>query len=363
MHPSRTALARAQRIVVKIGSRALSEQSGLISSLAREIAELGNAKRTFVIVTSGAIALGTSRLGYKKRPKEMGKLQAAAAAGQTVLMQRYAEAFGDRGRVIAQVLLTHSDLADRERVNNARQALASLLDAGAIPIINENDTVATDEIRFGDNDQLAAMVTPLVGADLLLLLTDVAGVLDDAGARISVMNGEAKIAALPSDGPGVGGMSSKVEAATTASRAGTAVVVGPAHHPNVIADILAGKDLGTLFPPHATTLRARQHWIMYTLRPRGAVIVDDGAARAIRSGKSSLLPVGVIGVRGEFGVGDPVRLMTAQGDEVGRGLARMGSTDAARAAGKKGAELEALFSQMSGEAIVVVHRDDLVGVS
>jgi glutamate 5-kinase len=278
-------------------------------------------------------------------------------------MQRYADAFGKNGRVIAQVLLTHADLADRERVNNARQALAALLDAGAIPVINENDTVSTDEIRFGDNDQLAAMVTPLVGADLLLLLTDVEGVLDEAGERIPVMNGEAKIATLRTEGPGVGGILSKIEAATKASRAGTAVVVAPASWPNVIADVVAGKDVGTLFPPHTSALRARKHWIMYTLRPRGAVIVDEGAARAIRSGKSSLLPVGVIGIRGEFSVGDAVKLVTADGKEIGRGLSRLGSAETAKAAGKKGPELEALFAQAGGDTIVVVHRDDLVGIS
>lgn len=362
MNP-RAALPRSKRIVVKIGSRALAGEGGLISRLAVDFAELDDGKRSFVIVTSGAIALGSGRLGYKKRPKEMAKLQAAAAAGQTMLMQRYSEAFGATGRVVAQVLLTHADLADRDRVNNARQALASLLEAGAIPVINENDTVATDEIRFGDNDQLAAMVTPLVGADLLLLLTDVEGVLDETGARIPVMNGQAKVAAIREDGPGVGGMQSKIEAATNASRAGTAVVVGPASRPNVVRDIVAGKDVGTLFPPHATTLRARQHWIMYTLRPRGAVIVDDGAARALRSGKSSLLPVGVLGVRGDFAAGDPVRVVTADGQEIGRGLARLGAVEVARAAGKKGTELAALFAQSDGDAIVVVHRDDLVGVS
>lgn len=363
MHPSRTALARAHRIVVKIGSRALASEDRLIAHLAEEVTHLQAGKRSFIIVTSGAIALGSSRLGYKKRPKEMSKLQAAAAAGQTVLMQRYSEAFGAKGRVVAQVLLTHADLADRDRVNNARQALASLLEAGAIPVINENDTVATDEIRFGDNDQLAAMVTPLVGADLLLLLTDVEGVLDEAGRRIPIMNGDAKIATLREDGPGVGGIRSKIEAATKASRAGTAVVVAPAARPNVIGEVISGKDVGTLFPPHASALRARQHWIMYTLRPRGDVLVDEGAARAIRSGKSSLLPVGVIGVRGDFGAGDAVRLVTADGEEVGRGLARLGSTETARAAGKKGPELEALFAHLGGDAIVVVHRDDLVGSS
>jgi glutamate 5-kinase len=257
------------------------------------------------------------------------------------------------------VLLTHADLADRERVNNARQALAALLDARAVPVINENDTVSTDEIRFGDNDQLAAMVTPLVGADLLLLLTDVEGVLDEAGNRIPTMNDQAKIGSVPSAGPGVGGMASKLDAAGKASRSGASVVIAPTMRPDVIADVIAGRDVGTLFLPHPAALRARQHWIMYTLRPQGEVLVDEGAARALRVGKSSLLPVGVLGVRGEFHVGDAVRLVTRDREEIGRGLARLTSADVARAAGKKGADLDAVL----GRDEVVVHRDDLVVIS
>jgi glutamate 5-kinase len=157
-------------------------------------------------------------------------------------------------------------------------------------------------------------------------------------------------------------MQSKIEAAAKASRAGTAVVVAPASRPNVVQDIVSGKDVGTLFPPHASALRARQHWIMYTLRPRGSVIVDDGAARAIKGGKSSLLPVGVVGVRGDFAAGDPVRLVTVDGREIGRGLCRMGAAEAARAAGKKGSELAELFAQTDGDSIILVHRDDLVEV-
>src|SRR5512145_2602989 len=179
--PAREALTRSRRIVVKIGSRALAESSDVREWLAAEIATLSVEGRTFVIVSSGAIAIGVKRLGYRRRPPEIAKLQAAAAAGQSELMRSYDEIFARHGVVTAQVLLTHADLADRERLNNARQALAELIDAGAVPVINENDTVSTEEIRFGDNDQLAAMVTPLVSADVLVLLTDVAGVLDERG--------------------------------------------------------------------------------------------------------------------------------------------------------------------------------------
>jgi glutamate 5-kinase len=361
MSTARSSLSKAKRIVVKVGSRALAGDRDLVAELADQVAKLDDGSRSFVVVTSGAIALGAVRLGYRRRPKEMAMLQAAAAAGQSVLMQRYSQAFEAHGRVAAQVLLTHSDLADRERVNNARQALAALLEARAIPIINENDTVATDEIRFGDNDQLAAMVTPLVSADLLLLLTDVDGVLDEAGERISVMQAGVKIGQIKREGPGTGGIASKIDAATKGSRSGAAVVIGPALRPNVIADVIAGREVGTLFLPHETTLRARQHWIMYTLRPRGDVLVDDGAEAALKRGTSSLLPVGVIGVRGEFHPGDAVRLVNARGSEIGRGLARLGSTEVARVAGKKGAELEALLGRSrDGRDEVVVHKDDLV---
>jgi glutamate 5-kinase len=252
MHPARAALQKAQRIVVKVGSRSVAGDDALVPALARQIAAHSSERRSFVVVTSGAIALGWSRLGYRRRPKEMPKLQASAAAGQSVLMQRYAEAFRTEGLVAAQVLLTHADLADRERVNNARQALAALIEAGAVPVINENDTVATDEIRFGDNDQLASMVTPLVSADLLLLLTDVEGVLDEKGERIAVMNEAAKIGQVASSGPGTGGMTSKLDAATKASRAGASVVIAPALRADVIADVVAGKDVGTLVLPGST---------------------------------------------------------------------------------------------------------------
>ncbi|MBN1607383.1 MAG: glutamate 5-kinase [Polyangiaceae bacterium] len=357
-----SALHRAswRRVVVKIGSSSLAGEQDGVGQLAEQVARLSRERRSFVIVSSGAIAIGCERLGYRTRPKDMGKLQAAAAAGQSVLMRRYDEALAQGGLVAAQVLLTHGDLADRERLNNAREALGALIDAGAVPIVNENDTVATEEIRFGDNDQLAAMVVPLVGADLLVLLTDVDGVLDDRGRRIREMTDEVALAQLSNrNGLGSGGMASKVSAARKASQSGASVVIAPARRPGVLGEILAGKDVGTRFRPTSRALRARKHWIAYTLRPRGDVLLDAGAVRAVSSGRSSLLPVGVLGVRGEFNPGDAVRLVAADGSEVARGLTRLGAMDVARAAGKKGRDLELVFGAHAAE-IVIVHKDDLV---
>jgi len=330
---NRASITRARRIVVKIGSSTLVADEAAAAQLATELAGYSSKGYSFVLVTSGAIAIGCKRLGYRTRPKEIPKLQAAAAAGQSILMRRWDEACAAAGLIAAQVLLTHADLADRERANNAREALGELLDVGAIPVINENDTVATDEIRFGDNDQLAGMVTPLVGADLLILLTDVEGVLDSDGKRISVFS-----------------------AAKMATRSGACVVISQLH---AIKQVLAGKDVGTYLPSGNKALRARKHWIAYTLRARGAILLDDGATRAIVGGKSSLLPVGVVGVRGDFLPGDAVELLALNGAVVGRGLTRLGTADVARYSGKKSSDLATLFSSAQAD-IVVVHKDDLV---
>lgn len=365
MSNSRAQLLPARRVVVKIGSSSLTVDDGAASRLAQEVGGLMKKGYSFAIVTSGAIAIGCGRLGYRTRPKEMARLQAAAAAGQSVLMRRYDEAFGQVGVTAAQVLLTHADLAERDRANNARQALAALLDAGAVPIINENDTVATEEIRFGDNDQLSAMVAPLIGADVVILLTDVEGVLDDKGKRISVLREDSQVGSVESvDGKtaikmGTGGMSSKIDAARKGARSGASVVIASARKPGTISQVLAGQDVGTLVPVSSRALRARKHWIAYTLRPKGAILVDDGAVKVLAKGKSSLLPVGVLGVRGEFHPGDAVSLVGADGREVGRGLSRLSSGDAARSAGRKGESLDQLFGERAKE-LVVVHKDDLV---
>jgi glutamate 5-kinase len=319
----------------------------------------------FVVVSSGAIALGMNKLGYRVRPKEIAKLQAAAAAGQSLLMRVYEEAFGARGLSVAQVLLTHGDLADRVRANNARAALGALLEAGAVPILNENDSVAVDEIkdaagRFGDNDQLAAMVAPLVDADLVVLLSDVEGLLDGGGRRVAIVH-DVTTDALPhvrkSSGTlGSGGMASKVEAARRASLAGANVVVADARAPRTLNAILAGEDVGTLFVAARERLSAKKYWIAFTLRPRGDIILDRGAAAAVSAKGKSLLSVGVLGVRGDFRSGDAVRVVDVDGHEIARGLARCGAGDAAMVAGKARDELPEELSELA----VLVHADELV---
>ena len=352
MSALRAALVRARRIVVKVGSRALAADPELPARLGAQIAEQSSDRRAFVVVSSGAIALGGARLGYRTRPREMARLQAAAAAGQSVLMRRWEEGLAGHGLTAAQVLLTHADLEERDRVNNARQALAALLEAGAVPIVNENDTVSTEEIAFGDNDQLAAMMVPLVGADLLVLLTDVDGVLDAGGRVIPLLADETVVAEIAASGGrvGSGGIASKLDAAKKATLFGASVVIGPARRADVLRDIVCGESVGTLLAPRQTALKARKHWIAFTLRPKGTVLLDAGAARAIRAGKGSLLPVGVLGVRGQWNAGDPVRLVSPAGEEIGRGLCRLSALDVARVAGLK------------GEAIII-HRDDLVTTS
>ncbi len=356
----RKALGKARRIIVKIGSNALAEHPELIPSIAAEVADLTRKGLSFVIVSSGAVALGWRRLGYRRRPHEMGKLRAAAAAGQSVLMNRYAEAFGAHELGVAQVLLTHSDLSKRTSLNNARASFSALLEAGAIPIVNENDTVSTAEIRFGDNDQLAAMVAPLLGADLLILLSNVDGVLDQAGERISVFDAAAEVFQhrVAEGAQGTGGMVSKVEAARKACRSGARAVIAHAHTPQVLHQLIDGEDVGTLFEPRGNALRARKHWIAYTLRPRGTLIVDQGAVLALRSGKKSLLPIGVLGVRGQFDPGDAVRLVAPNGDEVARGLSRLSSLEAARVAGASRDSPTPLDPK--DPPAVIVHKDDLV---
>ncbi len=356
---ARAAVGRARRVVVKIGSRTLAtEGAPIFNRLAAAVA--GRRDSAFVIVSSGAIALGIRKLGYRVRPKEMAKLQAAAAAGQSLLMQAYEEAFAALDLAVAQVLLTHADLADRTRSNNARAALGALLEAGAVPILNENDSVAVDEIKFGDNDQLAAMVAPMVDADLVVLLSDVEGLLDAEGKRVplvtDVLRQAVPLVRKSSSAVGSGGMASKVEAARRATLAGANVVVADARDPGTLEAVLAGKDVGTLFAAAPERLSAKKYWIAFTLRPRGDLVLDPGAARAVLAKGKSVLSVGVLGVRGDFRAGDAVRLIDAAGSEIARGLARCSAADAARAAGKTREELPEEVAALA----ILVHADDLV---
>jgi glutamate 5-kinase len=360
MADARSSVARARRVVVKIGSRTLAGDADVFERLAASID--GHRGASFVVVSSGAIALGMKKLGYRARPKEMARLQAAAAAGQSVLMRAYEEAFAARSIAVAQVLLTHADLADRTRSNNARAALGALLEAGAVPILNENDSVAVDEIKFGDNDQLAAMVAPLVDAELVVLLSDVEGLLDGAGTRIPVVR-DVAAEALPhvrrsatGAGVGSGGMASKVEAARRATLAGANVVVADARAPGVLDAVLAGEDVGTLFVGARDRLSAKKYWIAFTLRPRGDLVLDRGATEVVRAKGKSVLSVGVLGVRGDFRAGDAVRIVDAEGREIARGLARCGAGDAAMVAGRAREELPVELAELA----VLVHADELV---
>jgi glutamate 5-kinase len=382
--PRRSALlGRARRVVVKVGSGVLTRggvglQARVISRLASELCALRKSGLEVVLVSSGAIAAGSHRLGFDRRPSDLAGKQAAAAVGQTHLIWMYERAFARHRQKAAQILLTREDLADRQRFLNARHTLFEILRLGALPIINENDSVAVEEIQFGDNDHLSALVTNLAEADLLIILTDIDGLYDrdprrhpDA-RRIEEMEaegaegaaggsggapGRSPDAAGPS-GFGVGGMRSKVEAARQAAAYGVPTIIASGREPGVMAAILEGRALGTLVRPRAQALGSRKHWIAYTLRPMGSILVDPGAERAIVRGGKSLLATGVRGLRGTFGVGDCVAIATEAGREFARGMASYSSAELERIKGLKSAAIEATLGYRNGDE--VVHRDDLV---
>ena len=358
---TRTALSDCKRIVVKIGSRALCADGGRFEQVAKQVAAQVMAGRRLVLVSSGAVALGRERLGLTERPKKIALLQAAAATGQSLLMRAYEDAFAPLGIHVAQVLLTHDAVTDRDRYLHARQAIDELLKLGVVPIINENDTVSIDELRFGDNDQLAAMVCTLVGADLLILLSDVVGILDDKNERISLVHDVSEIDRFirpPEGDVGLGGMQSKVEAARRATLHGLPVVIGPAGSSNFLDALMRGDDVGTLLLPHGSPLASRKHWIAYTLKPRGRIVVDAGACRALEKRNSSLLPAGIVSVTGSFKVGDSVSIVSESGKELARGLARYSAEDVKLLAGGHSQQIAERIGNHTGDE--VVHRDDIV---
>jgi len=358
---TRSVLRDCKRLVVKIGSRALCAEGGRFADVASQVATQVEAGRKVVLVSSGAVALGRARLGLTERPKKVSLLQAAAATGQSLLMRAYEDAFEPLGIHVAQVLLTHDAVTDRDRYLHARQAIDELLRLGVVPIINENDTVSIDELRFGDNDQLAAMVCTLVGADLLVLLSDVVGILDDQEARISLVREVADIEHFikPPEGDiGLGGMQSKVEAARRATLHGLPVVVGPAASSRFLNELMQGDDVGTLLLPHGSPLPSRKHWIAYTLKPQGRIVVDAGACRALEQRHASLLPAGIVSTTGSFKVGDAVLIVNESGKEVARGLARYGADAVNRLAGGHSQQIAERIGAHAGDEIV--HRDDIV---
>ena len=370
----RSSFARCRRPVIKIGSTVLAGTGGKAgpSSLDRQkfarlcddLAVLAQG-RTPVVVSSGAVVLGVERLGLSQRPKEMALKQAAAAVGQSRLMRLYDDELESRGLRCAQVLLTHADIADRGRYLNSRRALAELLARSVVPVINENDTVSVEEIKFGDNDALAGMVVDLVEADLLVILTDAGGLYgadprkNPSAERIPyVERVTAAVEALAGgeSDVGTGGMVTKLRAARRASEAGVPCAIVPGE-PGVLQQLLRGEDVGTVIAPQGERHGLRKRW-MLDLKTRGELRVDDGARLALIDRKKSLLPSGVREVRGSFASGDPVEISSLDGTPFARGLAVYSADEVRRILGRRSAEIEAALGYRLLDC--VVHRDDLV---
>lgn len=373
----REILSRTRRIVVKLGSSVLTTSSGVsaqqIGRISAELCALVEEGYQVVVVTSGARAAGLVHLGLTGIPKKIPEQQAAAAIGQIRLMALYERFFSEFGKHVGQVLLTADDLRDRTRYLNAERTLAHLLRHGVIPIVNENDSVAVDELKFGDNDRLSALVAGLVRADLLVILTDVDGlydgdprngdhvplieVVEDVEARI-----ESGIGGGAGSSVGTGGMASKLLAARSASHRGIATVVASGMKAGVLARIIdPGDSTGTLFLPRSTPLGSRKHWIAHGLPVTGSLVLDAGAVTAVATKGSSLLPAGIADVRGEFRRGDCVRCIDADGREWARGLASYNSDECRLICGKASANIEATLGYHASDE--VIHRDDMAVLS
>jgi glutamate 5-kinase len=361
-------------IVVKVGSSTVADdhlhiRRRLLAGLVADIAELTHSGRRLVLVSSGAIACGQSVLGVVERPRQVPALQAASAVGQGRLFAHYARLFGEHELTAAQVLLTSEDFARRSSYVNARNTLRRLLSWGVVPVVNENDTTATDEIRFGDNDILAAQVAIMIRADLLVLLTDQEGLYTmdprrhGAAELVRRVSDPAQLTALDvgdASRRGAGGMRGKTAAALMAAAANVRTVIASGFRPGVLAAAAAGEEVGTQVVARATSASAFKLWLRYAKPVRGTLEVDAGAARALAQGGSSLLPVGVRAVHGAFAAGDAVAIVGPLGDEVARGLTTMSARDLRRVRGLRSDELRALNPQLEDE---VVHRDRLVLVA
>lgn len=366
-------LKTVKRVVIKIGSRVLTDSDGaldmaVIGRICDEIAMLRDQGLQVVVVSSGAVAAGRSELGLMDKPRTIPHKQAAAAVGQTRLMQAYETSFTPHNLKTAQVLLTSEDLGSRQRFLNARATLDALLGFGIIPIINENDTVVVDEIKFGDNDNLSALVTNVAEAHLLLILTDIEGfytadpTTDPEATLIPLIKAVTRDVERAAGGSGstvgTGGMATKVAAAKKAGKNGVATIMVSGKKKGIITAALHGEEVGTLFLPSDTGLNRRKHWIAYTLKPSGKIVVDDGARNALLKKGKSLLPSGVVKVEGKFERGACVRLTGLDGVEFARGLSDYSSNESSRLIGCKSPEIESILGYHYGD--VIIHRDNLV---
>ena len=370
---SKTRLATAKRLVVKVGSALVTNNgAGLdlaaIEDWARQIATLRQAGREIILVSSGAVACGMQRLGWGRRPKTVHEKQAAAAVGQAGLVEAYEAAFAKHGLHTAQILLTHDDLADRKRYLNARSTLTTLLELGVVPIINENDTVITDEIKFGDNDTLGALVANLIEADALIILTDQIGLFtadprkDTSATLISEARaGDPALEAMASGAGGAlgrGGMLTKVLAAKRAARSGASTVIACGREPDVLTRLAAGESVGTALIASPVSLAARKQWLADHVQLAGRLTLDAGAVRALASEGKSLLPIGVVKVEGSFDRGEVVGCYAPDGREVARGLVNYGAQDTARILRRPSTDIESILGYV--DEAELIHRDNLV---
>jgi len=359
--------SKAKRIVVKIGTSILTTDMGdlstvYLSRIVEDIAKLQQIGKEFIIVTSGAIGAGMERLGLKERPQTIILKQTAAAVGQNILMEVYERLFKEYQQTIAQLLLTHQNLSCRESYINICNTILKLLEYKIIPIINENDTVAVEEIKFGDNDTLSALISQLVEADLLLILTNIDGLYSSSGELIPIIKDITpeitKIAVGTTSKFSTGGMQTKVKAAKIATQSGTTVVILNGKKQGIIKDILNGKECGTVFVAKKTKLSSRKRWIMYNLKNSGEIIIDEGAKEALLNKGKSLLPAGIVDIKGKFEQGDAVIVKDTQGRELAKGLVDYSKKDLLKIKGKQTNQIEKILGYEYGEE--VIHRDNLV---
>ncbi|MCB0221912.1 MAG: glutamate 5-kinase [Chrysiogenetes bacterium] len=365
-------LKDVRRIVVKVGSQVLAREGALspesFDALSAQLSALIKAGHQVALVSSGAIAAGRFELGLKERPRTIPLKQASAAAGQAVVMREYSKRLADHSLKVAQILLTADDLKNRRRFLNARNTLLTLFELGGVlPVINENDTVAVEEIKFGDNDRLSAHVTNLIGADLLVILSDIDGFYDadpnrvEGARRYEFIDQLTQVHFRQADTTksdvGIGGMVSKLEAARMAALSGAATVIACGFESDVLGRILAGENIGTFFAG-GEGIGLRKHWIACSVEPTGDIIVDEGAVKALTGNGGSLLPSGIIEVLGDFGVGEAVRVKAVGGAEIARGLVTYTSDDLREIAGHKTGEIEEILGYKYYDE--VIHRDDMV---
>jgi len=372
----KTIISKVSRVIIKIGSSILTDKNGSLSEsifekLAQEISKIKSKNIEVIVVSSGAIASGMKKLGLTERPTEISMKQAIAAAGQSTLIWNYERAFSKFNQNVAQILLTLDGLLDRKRFLNARKTLTTVLSMGIIPIINENDTVAVEEIMLGDNDNLSAQITSLIEADLLIMLTDIDGLYNkdprihkDAEllSLIERIGEDVENTAGGTFGKTtIGGMKTKIEAAKKAAAYGVPTIIANGNNGSTLEDIFDGKEVGTLFLPSEQSLSGRKHWIAFTLKSAGEIVIDAGATKAITSSGKSLLPSGIKDVRGSFGVGESVSCIDENGAQIARGLSSYSSDDIRKIMGLKTSDIEgALGYKYSDE---VIHRDDLAVIA